>query len=207
MVIVDCRGLGRARPMSGCPVEIREYGLMSECQHQWKMTNIRFGFTVFEKCAQTREVRTYFAEEDTWDQYREGDKKWTIVENAQTFRFNLTCSKCGQVEDFKDLMGLLYCTGCLADCEAEIVRQEGLKNKVFTLVAFGFLPESIDNPMPQEKLDILSEHFNQRRDTSRSTVKIVPFRLIKDVSLCKGEFIHDVGMLSLEPPDERKPLF
>jgi hypothetical protein len=180
---------------------------MPECVHQWKMTNIEFGFTVFEKCAQTREVRIYFSKDDTWDQYREGDREWSIVENAQTFRFDLKCSECGRLEKFDDLMGLMYCTGCMADCKVEILRREHRKRKAFTWVAFGFLPEGRLHPISAERLNILAEHFNQRRDTSRSTITIIPFTLIEDVSLCLGEFIHDVGMLSLEPPDERKPLF
>ena len=103
-------------------------------------------------------------------------------------------------------MGLLYCTGCLPDCKVEVLRKEYAAKKTFLLVAFGHVPEAQNNPIPQRKLDILTEHFNQRRDTSRSTVKIVPFNLIDKLSVCRGEFIHDVGMLSLEPPEERKPL-
>jgi hypothetical protein len=75
------------------------------------------------------------------------------------------------------------------------------------LVAFGFLPEAKTKPIPERKLQVLTDYFNQRRDTSRSTIKIVWFDQIKSLSLCRGEFIHDVGMLSLEAPEERKPLF
>jgi hypothetical protein len=171
------------------------------------MTDLQFGFTVFEKCSHCQGVRTYFSIQDTWDEYREGLCVWTIVENAQTFRFNLQCSNCGRVERFDDLLGLLYCTGCLPDCEVEIVRKECATKKTWLLVAFGFLPEANTRPMPEQKLQILTEHFNQRRDTSRSTIRIVWFDKIKNLSLCRGEFIHDVGLLSLEAPEERKPLF
>ena len=179
---------------------------MVEVENQWEMTNIQFGFTVFEKCAQTGEVRTYFSLEETWDEYVEGDRHWAVVENAQSFTFDLRCAKTGRVEKFDELMGLMYCTGCIEDCDVERLRQELAMQKTWMLLAFGFLPHALTNPIPQRKLDILSDHFNQRRDTSRSKVKIVPFNLIKDISLCKGEFIHDVGLLSLEEPGERKPL-
>jgi len=69
------------------------------------------------------------------------------------------------------------------------------------------LPRAISDPIPDNKLDILTDYFNQRRDTSRSRMKIVPFNLIEDLSRCKGEFMHDVGMLSLEPPEDRKSPF
>jgi hypothetical protein len=173
---------------------------MPECQHRWSMTNIQFGFTVFEKCSHCQTVRTYFSEQDTWDEYREGLCLWSIVENAQTFRFDLQCSICNQLESFEDLLGL-------PDCKVEIIRQECAARKTWLLVAFGFLPEANTRPIPERKLQILTDHFNQRRDTSRSTIKIVWFDQIKSLSLCRGEFIHDVGMLSLEAPEERKPLF
>ncbi len=176
---------------------------MSQCQHQWKMTNIEFGFTVCERCAKTQEVRTYFSLEDTWDQYVEGDNYWTIVENAQTFRFDLKCTACNRLEKFDELMGIMYCPGCTDECKVEIQRKKGLASKTFVLVAFGFLPQALSNPLPQDKLDVLSEHFNQRRDTRRSTIKIIPFTDIEDISQCKGEFIRDVGMLSLEPEDKK----
>jgi hypothetical protein len=189
---------------------------MSECQsygscgHQWEMTNIQFGFVVFEKCFHCNGLRTYFSAEEVpilGDKYREGDHFWSRVENAQSFRFDLKCTKCDHLEKFDDLMGLLHCTGCLPDCEVEILRKKYEVEKTWILVAFGFLPQAKTEPIPSYKLDILTDYFNQRRDTSRSRIKIVSFNLIKDLSLCKGDFIHDVGMLSLEPPKDRKPLF
>ena len=180
---------------------------MPECQHRWSMTNIQFGFTVFEKCSHCQTVRTYFSTQDTWDEYREGLCLWSIVENAQTFRFDLLCTVCNQVESYEDLLGLLYCTGCLPDCKVEILRKECAARKTWILVAFGFLPEANTKPIPERKLQVLTDYFNQRRDTSRSTIKIVWFDQIKSLSLCRGEFIHDVGMLSLEAPEARKPLF
>jgi hypothetical protein len=74
------------------------------------------------------------------------------------------------------------------------------------MVAFGFLTDSIPKKIPQERLTILDDYFNQRRDTSRSTIKFLSYDLIENFSFCKGEFIFDVGMLSTEPPKERKPL-
>jgi hypothetical protein len=104
-------------------------------------------------------------------------------------------------------MGLLHCTACLSDCPVELKRQQLEKERTFILVAFGFLPKALQDPIPQEKLDLLTDYFNQRRDTSRSKIKILPFTLIQDLPRCKGDFIHDVGMLSQEPVTERKPLF
>jgi len=174
------------------------------------MTGIQFGFVVFEKCFHCNGLRTYFSLEDTpilGDKYREGNCFWSRVENAQSFRFDLQCSKCNHLEKFDDVMGLLHCTGCLSECEVDVLRIKYEAENTWILVAFGFLAKEKTRPIPAYKLDILSDYFNQRRDTSRSKLRIISFDLIKDLSLCRGDFIHDVGMLSLEPPQERKPLF
>ena len=180
---------------------------MAECAHIWRMTNRQFGFVVFEKCSHCQVVRAYYAEQDTWDDHREDRHHWSIVENAQTFRFDLECADCGMYISFDDFLGLLSCTSCMEDCPVEVLQNEYAAEKTWVFVGFGFLPESQSTPYSEEKLLILSEYFNQRRDTSRSTVKILPNSLITKLSLCRGDFIHDVGMLSLDPPGDRKPLF
>jgi hypothetical protein len=173
------------------------------------MTNIRFGFVVFEKCFHCKALRTFFTEEDhpyLGEGYREDDHYFNRMEAAQTFQFDLTCAKCGHVEHFRDLMGLMHCTACLPDCPVDALRRQHEKERTFILVAFGFLPQALDSPIPEKKLDMLTDYFNGRRDTSRSRIKIVSFNLIEDLPRCKGDFIHDVGMLSQEPVTERKPL-
>ena len=185
---------------------------MSGCQHQWEMTNIQFGFVVFEKCFHCNRVRTYFTKEGIailGDEYREGDHFWHRVENAQSIRFNIHCNKCGESEKFDDLMGLLYCTGCLPDCRLEILRQKLEAERSYLVVACGFLDENETKPKQVQagKLAMLTGYYNQRRDTSRSRIAIVPFDLEDGFARCKGEFLHDVGMLSPEPVTSRKSPF
>ena len=174
------------------------------------MTNIQFGFVVFEKCFHCNGLRTYFSVEDIpilGDKYREGDCFWSRVENAQSFRFDLQCTRCNHVEKFDEFMGLMHCTGCLDDCPVEILRKKYEAERTWVLVAFGFLPREEGKPLPSYKIDIITDYFNQVRDTSRSRIKIISYDLIGDLSRCKGDFMHDVGMLSLEPPEPRKSLF
>jgi len=183
---------------------------MSGCQHQWEMANVQFGFVVFEKCSHCNGLRTYFCVEDRpilGDKYREGHCFWARVENAQSFRFDVRCARCGQLVKLDDLMGFLECTGCLPDCPVELLQAELEPTRTWILVAFGFLSKERTLPLEPFKVDVLTEYFNQRRDTTRSRIRIVSFDLIEDLSRCQGQFIHDVGMLSLEPPPERKPLF
>jgi hypothetical protein len=176
------------------------------------MTQVQFGFIVFEKCFHCNHVRTYFTEENIvviGDEYREDDHFWLRVENAQSFRFNLKCSACGAVERFDDLMGLLYCTACRPDCRIEIQRKRLEKNRTFLILASGFLKESAAKPqqLSAQKLGALEEYYNRRRNTSRSRIAIVPFDLEDGFSACKAEFLHDVGMLSPEPVTDRKAPF
>ncbi len=183
---------------------------MSECQHQWEMIDIQFGFVTFEKCFHCNGLRTYFSMEDNpvlGGKYREGDCFWSQVENAQSFRFNMKCLKCGHLEEFKDLMGLMHCSGCLPDCTVELLQRKLAPQRIWLAVAFGFIEKGKIMPFSSEKLEILTDYFNQKRDISRSTIKIIPSDLISDLSRCKGDFMYDMGMLSLEPPGERKSLF
>jgi hypothetical protein len=77
------------------------------------------------------------------------------------------------------------------------------------LMACGFLRESQLKPkqVHPDKLEELTNYFNQRRETARSRIKIVAFDLEDGFSRCKGEFLYDVGMLSQEPITARRSPF
>ena len=176
------------------------------------MGNIQFGFVVFEKCFHCNGVRTYFTREGIailGDEYREVDHFWHRVENAQSFRFDLRCSECSQSVPFDDLMGLLYCTSCSPDCRLELLRIKLETARSHLVLACGFLKEGKAKPLQlaEEKLQLLSWYYNQRRDKTRSRIAIIPFDLEEGFSLCKGEFLHDVGMLTPEPATDRKSPF
>jgi len=180
---------------------------MSDRQRHWEMVDVRFGYIAFERCYQTDKVRAFFTEEDQpdlGDEYREGEHTWSRVENAQSFMFSLRCLEDGELVPFDDLMGLMYCTSCPPDCEFAALAKQHAASRTMILVAFGFDPEV---PLPTEKLEILTDYFNQRRKRSRPGILIVPSTVLGDVARCRGDFIHDVGMLSPEPIQERKPIF
>jgi hypothetical protein len=110
------------------------------------------------------------------------------------------------MEKFNELMGLLHCTSCMKDCQVEKIRRECAAQKTWIAVAFGFRPHDSAGSLAVPKIEILTDYFNQQRNTARSRIKILPSSLIPDLSRCRGEFIHDVGMLSQEPVTRRKPL-
>lgn len=182
---------------------------MTEHQSHWEMINIRFGFIAFEKCFHCNQIRTYFSAEETPDpgeEYREGEHFWIGVENAQSFMFDLRSKDSGEVVKFDDLMGLMHVTSCPADSKLAEVLKQSEAGRTMVLVAFGFLPQEPTPSVLADKLGILTDYFNQRRDPSRPKIMIVPSTLMGDVSRCHGDFIHDIGMLSEEPVTERKRL-
>lgn len=182
--------------------------MISECKHFWEMTNIEFGHVLFERCSHCDTVRSHFSVDNIFgDEYREGDCSFSDVKSVQSFRFDLKCKTCDTLVNYRSFSGLLHCTGCLDDCPVEILQKECAAKKIWLLVAFGFLPVDKEKPFPPHLLNILTDYFNQRRDTSRSSIKIVSFEMIENFSICKGDFLYDRGMLSLEPETDREPLF
>jgi hypothetical protein len=91
----------------------------------------------------------------------------------------------------------------------DILRRQYEAARTWIVVAFGFLSELDTRPQPilPSKLQILTDYFNQRRDVSRPRIAVISFDLIADFSQCRGDFLHDVGMLSQEPPKDRRPPF
>jgi hypothetical protein len=185
---------------------------MTECRHQWEMTNIRVGLVVFERCHHCTGVRTYFTSEDfaiLGDKYREGDHFWSRVENGQSFRFDLLCSKCGELEKFDDLMGLLYCTQCSPDCKLEMLRRKLEAQDTRLILVCGNLRENETKPrrIPSHKLNRLKNYFSQRTDATGVRIAVMPFSPEKGIPQCRFEFLPDMWMRSQDSPDSREPAF
>ena len=175
-----------------------------KCAHTWEMINVAFGFVITEKCYNCDKISTYFAFESRppLEEYREGEHFWNVMESAQSFRFDLRCSKCETIVKFDELMGLMMCTGCDENCEADSLRKILEAERTWVYVAFGFLPVEERKQLIPEKIKILEDYFNQRRKSKTSRIKIVSQDLVRNIATCYGEVIKDVHMLSLTAPDE-----
>ena len=172
-----------------------------KCAHQWKMINVQTGFVITENCYKCDKTSTYFCleEKPPLEEYREGDHFWNVMESAQTMIFDLECPKCGHMVTFHELSGLMMCTGCDENCKVDHLRKELEKDRTFVYVAFGFFPADEVEQLSPDKISILEEYFNQRRDSSRSQIKIVSSERISDIKNCYANVIKDVGMLDLRP--------
>jgi hypothetical protein len=173
-----------------------------ECSHSWEMVNKKYGFINTEKCFDCGKISTYYSKSrPPLEEYRDKDHFWNVVESAQTVRFDLQCTACKELVEFKNLMGLMMCTGCEKDCEVDILMKELEPQRIWVYVAFGFLPVDERTQVSQEQINILQDYFNQRRKSDRSSIKFVSNALIKDYSVCYAEIIRDVDLLSLTPPE------
>lgn len=174
-----------------------------KCSHAWQMVNVVYGQIITEKCFHCEKLSTYFTTEmkPPLEEYREGEHFWNVMETAQSFRFDLKCSKCGLLVPYGDLMGLMLCSGCDETCEVDIDRKKLEAERAWVYVAFGFLPVAERRQLSQEKIVILEDYFNQRRKSVTSRIKIVSHEKVKNFATCYAEVIKDVELLSLTPPE------
>lgn len=175
------------------------------CKHLWEMTNIQPGFIVTEKCFECSKISMYFTFEERppMEESRDGEHFMNVMESAQSFRFDLKCSKCSTLIQYKEFLGLKMCTGCDDKCKVDKLLKKFEKKRIWVYVAFGFLSVNERKQMNREKISILEEYFNQRRKSSGSGIKIVSYEKIENIALCYAEVIKDVDMLSLTPHEKK----
>ena len=173
------------------------------CRHSWNMTNTRFGFIVVEKCYHCKQERSYFAAEHIppKEEYREGEHFWDYLGSAQSFQFSLKCRKCGLEIPFDDVLGLMMCSGCTPDCDAHIISSICEGQRAWVYVALCYQPDIGSKGAMGEKLAILSTYFNDRIRTPGKKIIVVPGWLVRDIDVCKGTVLKDVGMFEVEPQE------
>lgn len=176
-----------------------------KCNHQWEMVNTCPGFILTETCHKCSLVSTYFSSEDNppFEEYRDGEHFWNVMASSQTVRFDLRCGLCNTHVTFDELSSLMLCTGCKTECEVDKLLRKYSDERIGLYVAFGFKPISDKTQLSDEKIGILEDFYNQRRRSSKSSIKIVSQKLIDDPESCTGEFIIDRSMLSLTPPEKK----
>jgi hypothetical protein len=167
------------------------------------MVNVQPGFIITESCYKCSKISSYFSFESSppLEEYRDKDHFWNVIGSSQSIRFELKCVDCNKLVEFKELSGLMMCTGCDEKCQIDWMVKKLARERTWVYVAFGFLPLDEQKPLSLEKLAILEEYFNQRRKSSTSRIKVIGTDLIDDISTCYAEIIQDVGLLSLTPPE------
>ena len=176
----------------------------ARCRHRLEMVNVVSGFIIMEKCFKCSQITNYFSREKRppLEEYRDGDHFWNVMDTAQSIRFDLRCSKCGMQVQYDELLGLMMCTGCDPRCEVNRIQKELEPERTWVYVAFGFLPVDEKPQLSDKKLALLEKYFNLRRGgASRSKIKIVSHKLVRDIFTCYAETIKDEAMLDLPRRD------
>ena len=173
------------------------------CTHSWQMTNIRYGFVVVEKCYHCKMERSYFAADHTppKEEYREGEHFWDYMGSAQSVQFSLKCDRCGLEVPFDDVLGLMTCSGCTPDCDAHVMSRICEDQRIWVYVALCYQPDIVSKDEMGKKLAVLSKYFNDRLRTPGKKILVVPGWLVKDIDICRGTVLKDVGMFEVEPEE------
>ena len=188
---------------AGSAVGTERKGAMAKqaCRHSWSMADVRYGFMVTERCFRCRDERSYFAEEHIppKEEYREGEHFWDYLGSSQSVRFNLKCDKCGEKVRLDELLGLMTCSRCTADCNFNMIARICEEQKTWVYGALLYNREDARKPETAEKLAVLSRYFSDRIRTPGKKILVLPGWLVKDFDVCRCTVLEDVGMFQTEP--------
>jgi hypothetical protein len=173
-----------------------------KCKHKWKMTNVKYGFLVNEKCYHCGMLRTYFTSEDVppKEEHKEGEHYWNYAGSAQSIKFDMECTDCGDVVSFEKLMGLMQCMYCDDRCYFNTISKICESQNIWVYGAISF-DVGQDADLTPEKLVVLTDYFTSRLRTPGKKIIVLPGSLRKNEETCHGLILRDVGMLSLEPEE------
>ena len=168
-----------------------------ECSHVWEMVNVATGLIVMKKCFHCGKVSTCFCSHDKLplESCHEEGHFWNFVEGDPTLHFDLKCNNCGRVVKFGELVGLMICTGCDQRCEVGILRQKLEPEGIKVCMALGCRPVEERKQLPDEKIAILQDYFDQQGESLKSKIRIVPHEMVRSIDSCYAEVVKDVDML------------
>jgi len=177
--------------------EVEEDMQEGKCSHVWEMVNIASGLIVMKRCFHCGRVSTCFCfhNEPPLEPCHEEKHFWNFVEDDPTFHFDLECIKCGALVKFGELVGLMICTGCDERCEVDGLRRKLKPQCIRVCIALGCRPVEERKQLPEEKIAVLQEYFDQQGKSLKPKIKIVPHEMVKSIDNCYAEVIKDVDML------------
>jgi len=176
-----------------------------KCLHVWEMVNIASGLIVMKKCFHCGKVSTCFCFHDKLplEPCHEQEHFWNFVEGDPTFHFDLKCINCGTLVKLGELVGLMMCTGCDEKCEVDVLRRKLEPQGTRVCIALGCQPVEERKQLPEEKIAIIQNYFDQQSKSLKSRIKIVPHNMVKSIDTCYAEVIKDAGMLFAATLEEK----
>jgi hypothetical protein len=170
------------------------------CHHQWIMTNIRGGYLVIEGCFHCRNRISFFSQEPVppIDDYQEGPHFWSHLADYQASQFDLKCEKCSTEAPLKQVMALMLCMKCNAECGVYAASSQQPDRKTWVYVALcANTSHAAKKCVPPKSLCALNGYFNMGIKDPAKKILVVPCRLRKSVDTCQGIVLADVGLTEL----------
>jgi len=168
-----------------------------ECSHLWEMINVAHGLVIMKKCFHCTKVSTCFVFHNypPVEPCHEQEHFWNFMESNPALHFDLKCTKCSTLVKLDELVGLMLCTGCDQTCEVDILRRQLEPENTRVYIALGLRPVDERRKIPEEKMSLLQDYFNQQNSSLKSKIKIVSHEMIKSIETCYAEMIKDAEML------------
>ncbi|MFH1263027.1 MAG: hypothetical protein V1495_06240 [Pseudomonadota bacterium] len=169
--------------------------------YRYERVNARPGFVVIEEEGGTGRHRAYFAEGSTAprEDYQEGGRRWSHVADAQSVRFDLRDTRTGEVTKLDELLGLMYFASAKPGSDFHKIGELALGRKIHVYVAVTAEGKGgVPKPLSLEKLQALTQAFNERLLTQNKMIVILPDHFDVYRHLTFGEIMVDFGMTSME---------
>jgi hypothetical protein len=173
-----------------------------KCLHKWEMVNVASGLIVMKKCFHCGKVSTCFCFHDKLplEPCHEEEHFWNFMEADPSFHFDFKCIHCGTLVVFRGLVGLMICTGCDKRCEVDVLRRQLEPEGKKVCVALGCRPIGERIQLPDDKIAVLQEYFDQQEQALKSKLKIVPHKIVRSIDNCYAEITKDVDSLFTAAP-------
>jgi hypothetical protein len=117
------------------------------------------------------------------------------MEGDPTFHFDLECTTCGALVKFDELVGLMVCVGCDERCDVGLLRRQLEPEGVRVFIALGRRPVDERMQLPDEKIAVLQDYFDQQGKSSKSRIKVVSHAMVRSIDSCYAEVIRDTEAL------------
>lgn len=168
-----------------------------DCSHLWEMTDVITGLIVMKKCFHCDDISTCFIpqNEPPLGTSHEKEHFWNFMGSYQSFHFNLKCSKCRTKVNPDEMVGIMMCTGCDDSCEVNILRRKLEPEQTRVYIVLEQRPVKERKQLPQEKFLVLEEFFDQKSIASKCKIRIVPLKMVRDLSTCYAKPIKDTNVL------------
>lgn len=89
----------------------------------------------------------------------------------------------------------MMCTGCDEECEVDAIKRQLEPEGTQVYIALGNRPVAERKQIPEEKIAVLQEYFQQQYKSLKTGIKIVFHKMVKSIGSCYAEMVKDADAL------------